>query len=494
MIRNFFKKPRVIATGVVLALTAVATFATSTIGQSPAAHAQSADCNLNIMCDGLSGSNAQAQINSFKTAYQNGTDGHYTDLRAVYQTWMGASPTTVSGMNTTNTVLGTVYKNGQVKVGNAVVATNAVITARFSKAGFTHVEGDVYSRPVTTYEYYDALPALVYMQNGKMVFFVEIQCGNAGKGTPVTPPTPPTAKLVCTKFESFDGSTDDKTGDVTQGYHALATGTNAVPTQYTFNLGAGHGTQVVPAGSNPLLPVSSREETYKPGNYTASVTVQGAPTNGAVVPPAAVTCSLPFNFPPPEVGTLACTNFTLNKQKIDDKTGNMTATLSATVKPSDPSFFTTYSYAFSFGKNGAADEGTQTVTTNKTTATSDAHVYKPGNYTDIQVVITGKTMSGDTVTATGNCKTNVTIPSLTCAQNSSQSQCAQPMCTAPNGSTHPVGSPECNTVVLTSQPVKLVNTGPGQTIALFGAVTIGGAILHNWFLRRRLANANVDAE
>jgi len=331
------------------------------------------------------------------------------------------------------------------------------------------------------------------MQNGKMLFFVETPCGNAGKATPVIPPTPPvthpTASLVCTALKLLGGATDTK-GDVTYTLQATAAGTNAVPASYTFNFGQGQGTQVVNSTSTT---VSSNPHTYAPGTYSVNVTVTGTPTNGATVAPNPVSCPASFTVNQPPTGTLECTAFALNQKATDATSNNTTATLTATVTPSSPTAFTSYTYQFNFGKSGSGtDQGTQTVQTTSTTATSNVHTYVPGTYTKISVTITGKTPAGKIVSATRTCQTNLTIPSPTCAQNSNQSECVKPTCTAPNGQTYPVGSSECTTtpVVLTSvvTPPKLTNTGPGETIGLFAAVTIGGAFLHS-YLTRRFAKA-----
>ncbi len=484
MVRNFFKKGRVLAAGVVLTLALTATAVTQFAAPSQSASADS-DCSLNIVCNGLSGSNLSQNISSFQSLYNAGSDGHNSDLRAVWQNWMGATPAIVNGMNTSNTVLGTVHSNGVVEVNGRTVGTGAIITARFHKAGFTQVEGNVWSRPVTTYEYYSTRPAIIYMQNGRMLFFVEIPCANAGKATPSAPEI---GSLGCANngLVLLAGDTDSK-GNRTYTLQANALANNATITSYTFNFGAGQGSQVVRTNA---LTATSSPHVYPPGNYSADVVIDGVANSIFATAPGQFTCAAKIvSVPqPPAPATLVCSNLTLDKGILDKNTGDIAYKLTAQASVKNA---TITKYIFNFGDDANT---TQTITTNALSATSQSFTYKAGKtYHLIYVTVNGTSNEGKALVAGGadsGCATNVKIPPQTCATGSSAPEC-KPVCTSPtNGKTYPVGSPECQPVPPVTPPTtppaeKLADTGPGGIIGLFLGTSILGAVAHNLVLKRR---------
>lgn len=174
---------------ITIAFAMVTTTALLTSGKT--AYAASNCDQLNIVSCGLSGNSVPTYLNSLRSYYQDNNDSHgHTDLQAVYN-WIGASKGTLANMNSENTFLGTVYKNGNITVNGKLVATKAVITARFTKGtGYTHVEGNVYARYATTYEYYNTRSALVYMPSGTFAFAIELECGNAVQATATSTPSP----------------------------------------------------------------------------------------------------------------------------------------------------------------------------------------------------------------------------------------------------------------------------------------------------------------
>jgi hypothetical protein len=105
---------------------------------------------VNIIRCGLDQRSLQSDINSFQASYQNGSnDGHH-DLKQVYR-WSGATDTSVANMNTSNTKMGTLFRNGDIKVDGQVVGHDAWVAARFTQgAGFVQVSPDAWARKTTT--------------------------------------------------------------------------------------------------------------------------------------------------------------------------------------------------------------------------------------------------------------------------------------------------------------------------------------------------------
>lgn len=161
----------------------------------------SSNCDkVNIVYCGTTGGNTDAAIKSFQSVYASNKSGHansptvqkdYTDLKTIYA-WAGADAATVAGMNSTNTKLGTLYKDGRIVVDGKTVATDAWVTARFTDGtGFTKIADGVWARKTTTSFANASAQVLVTMKDGKMVFAVMTECGNAVKATPKeTPKTP----------------------------------------------------------------------------------------------------------------------------------------------------------------------------------------------------------------------------------------------------------------------------------------------------------------
>lgn len=199
MVRNMLQKSRLIVAGLLIGVIGIST---SSSLMSGTAFAASSSCDkVNIVYCGLTGSSDAEYVSSFKNFYASNKSGHvssptikkdYTDLQDVYA-WAGATSTVVSGMNATNTKIGTLYKDGHVAVDGKTVATGAWVSARFTEgAGFKHVEGNVYARQTTTSFANPTAKVIVYFNNDQAVFAVMVECGNAVKVTPVKKPTTPT--------------------------------------------------------------------------------------------------------------------------------------------------------------------------------------------------------------------------------------------------------------------------------------------------------------
>lgn len=188
-----------------LALT-IAAGGIAAITTSRPASASSRCDKVNIIYCGVT------SITNFQQVYASNKSGHadsptvkkdYTDLHTIYSA-QGISASDVSSMNTSNTKLGRVYKDGTVKVDSKTVGTNAKISARFSVSGATPISGtNAYIRSVTESfqsAYEDAF--VRFDDNDVMKFAIVVDCGNGVTATAVKPapalkpaptptPTPP---------------------------------------------------------------------------------------------------------------------------------------------------------------------------------------------------------------------------------------------------------------------------------------------------------------
>jgi len=195
---TFTKVRSLVATGLFLGVLG-ASSVTSLISNSTVM-ATSCD-KVNIVYCGLDGD----YVTSFKTAYTKNISGHkasptvqkdYTDLQTVYK-WAGITPSIVESMNSTNTKVGTLYKDGHIVVDGKTVGTDAWVSARFTNgAGFTQIAGNVYARKTTTSFENATAKVIVYMQNDQMVFAVMTDCANAVKATPVKKPVTPSKPVT----------------------------------------------------------------------------------------------------------------------------------------------------------------------------------------------------------------------------------------------------------------------------------------------------------
>jgi len=271
------KKSKLLLAGAIFGL-ALATAGTVSFAQAQTVSAASCDV-VNIIKCGLDGNSLTGYINSMKTFYTSGTDNGHTDLKAVYQ-WAGATNSDISGMTASNTKIGTLYKNGEIKVDGVVVGNDAWVSARFNNgAGFVHVEGDVYARKTTTSFANPSVAALVhYDANGQVDFAVMIDCGNAVKVTP----TPPRPVLVCTLL-TFS---EDVINPLKYSFVAKATATNTTIKSYTYNFGD---------GTTVTIPATTTTHTYTTNDkaYVVTVAVNGADQTGVT----SATCKVTFTTP-----------------------------------------------------------------------------------------------------------------------------------------------------------------------------------------------------
>lgn len=263
-------KRRYAAFGLLIGFTALVSAATATL-QPAKASAQSCD-KVNIVYCGLSGGSISDYVASYQHAYIHDYDNGHRDLRTVYD-WSGASYNSVEGMNTSNTKLGTMYRNGDIVVNGVTVGNTAWVSARFnSGSGFTQITSGVWARKTTTSLAEDSAQVLVHFNaNGVADFAAMTTCGNAVKFTPIPPkpqPQPPKPQpkpaLACVILSP--ATSDNRTYTFT----AKATASNTTITSYTFTYSDGT-TKTVPSSA-----MSTQDtHTFAGDNhhYTASVAV-----------------------------------------------------------------------------------------------------------------------------------------------------------------------------------------------------------------------------
>lgn len=182
---GFSKKVKIGLLSLLFVMASVFAFASFT---KQSAAATSCD-SVNIVKCGLSGTTVQDYINDIKTLNQTGTDGYgHTDMKFMLN-WGGFSDQVIASMNTTNTKIGTLSRNGDITVDGKIVATETWITARFtSGTGFKQVTSGVWARLSSTSMMNATDQVLVtFDANGKAIAGTVIRCGNMLQFTPVIP-------------------------------------------------------------------------------------------------------------------------------------------------------------------------------------------------------------------------------------------------------------------------------------------------------------------
>jgi hypothetical protein len=417
----------------VSAVALIASAGAAFVAQPRTAYAAGCD-NVNIVYCGLDGSNLSANINSFQSLYNSGTDHGHNDLQAVYN-WAGASDAQVKGMNTNNTKLGTMYRNGDIKVGGDVVAHDSWVSARFTEGqGFVQIKDGVWARKTTTSLAEASAPVLVHFDgNGQFNWAVMTGCGNAVKATPVKPAPKPA--LVCTNLNASVSS--DR---LTWGFVAKAKATNTSISRYDFDFGDGK-TSTVRSTDNS----TSVMHTYaKSGTYHSRVTVSGPDVKDATSADCTATVKI-AEIVTPQQPSLTCTNLvrsTVAGQKL-------TYTFTATAAAQNTNIT---GYVFHFGEGDDA-----TVTSSATTA-SATHTYTQYDteYTAF-VEVSSASQSGVT---SETCKLTFRTP----VENA------------------PVALVSEETP---AAPTELVNTGPAGIAGLFAGTSVLGAAGHQLIQRRR---------
>jgi len=428
MVRSLLKRGQLLLTAAVMSFALLSTAVMSLVNTQKA-EAATPD-KVNIVYKGLDGSSTAGYVSSFKNYYNTNKSGHkdsptvkkdYTDLQAVYN-WAGASKTIVSGMSTSNTKIGTLYKDGHISVDGQTVATGSSVTARFNNgAGFTHVTSNIYARKTTTSFANASAKVIVYMPNNHFGFAVMVDCGNAVKGTPKDTPKPVVA-LTCDELVFNSKGNDNKSFTFT----AKATAKNTTITGYDFAFGDGQTKNVATSAST----AKADHDYAKAGTYTATVKVSSKDKKNVT----STDCAVKLTIAPPEA-VLTCDQLTFTNK---DKDYTFTAKAS-----SENTTITNYDFDF-----GDGSKKTVNTADKQTTA---AHTYsKSGTYTAF-------------VTVSSKEKKNVT--SAKCAV---KIVIEQPMCEVPGKENLPADSPECvETPVLTCDELVISQNGENKLAQSF---------------------------
>lgn len=151
-----------------------------TVPAAVGAAAQDCDANAIIWCGATTKSELLGKLH-------NG-DGHHS--AASLQSIMHNRGVTLADIGSSNTVLGTVGKNGNVTVNGAVVATEAESLGRQNIPG-SKANGSLWQRPTSVSFQSDSISAFVFMPNGKFKWAILTSCGNITYATAVpTAPVP----------------------------------------------------------------------------------------------------------------------------------------------------------------------------------------------------------------------------------------------------------------------------------------------------------------
>lgn len=471
----------------------------NTLASSPGV--STPDCNDNavIYC-GASG------VSQLVNKYTNGDSHNSTSSIHDIFNYFGLSASDVKNMPN-DAYPGYVTKSGDVYLNNndLLVATHAISGGRQNIAGSTavHYGGtDFFVRPPSVSFLDNALSAMVIMKNGVFQGAVLNSCGNVVKATPKLP-NYSILKQVKKAGGSYTGSvTVDPATTVNYKITVKSTGAvpvlnvnvrDSLPSNIVYVPGtlAKDGVHMVSSNATKFFAKGVEISKIKPGDQVVF-------TFDAVVGPneTAETCKvetldnkgiltskeLPTKESNANVSTvchhkpptpmLTCTSLDVSAGTADSL-GNTPYSFTATASASHAKIT---SYVFNFGDANH----TKTVATNATSAVA-AYTYAPGQYNP-SVTVNG---IGDN----GHKFTNVT--SAACGKHITISH--NPVCTAPNGSTYPVGAPECTPVTTCAPPnpnctpTTLTNTGPGEVVGLFGGASAIGGFGYRKFLSRRLS-------
>jgi hypothetical protein len=446
-VRSFIKKSRLALTGAIIAVTVGSAGAFSFV-QPQAAQAASCD-KVNIVYCGLNGNALTGYIKSFKSFYNSGKSNGHSDLKAVYR-WAGATNASVSKMGTGNSKMGTLYRNGDIKVNGQVVATDSWVSARFGagRPGFVHVEGDVYARKTTTSLAHDTYPMLVHFNsNGQMDFAVMVDCGNAVKGHPKKPQPKPVLNCIALTAHPVTGTPRK------YAFTAKAEAKHTTVTRYTFDFGDGSSKTVKTNKQKVSLNHKYAKADQK---FKASVAVSSKDVKNVSSPKCRVTVKTPSPKP-----VLTCVDLT--KQFVNGH--ELTYKFTATAHAENTQIV---SYTFNFG-----DGTTKTVKTSEEMTQVVHQFAKHDTKYTITVVVNGKKGSD-------KCKVTLKTPKV--------HEC-KPGIPVGDSRCH-VCQPQVETCKPTkpiTPPKKLVTTGmgAGSIIGLFGATVSAAAFGHRYFIRRK---------
>lgn len=176
-------------------------FTPASLGALTLSSTRDCDDNAVLRCGAMT-------TNELQSKYQN------QNAQPIFS-YFGISQQEINSMDS-SAVAGQVTRDGQVKVGGKVVATNAMTAGRQNMAGSTKVNSGgqtFYARPTGVSFQSQSLPAFVVMKNGIFQYAVIASCGNPVKATPVRKPV---AKTPVTKQQVVEKETLTQTVVVEQ--------------------------------------------------------------------------------------------------------------------------------------------------------------------------------------------------------------------------------------------------------------------------------------
>lgn len=425
-------------------------------------HISAASCTTNdIMKCGFS---TPSDFISKVEANNNGINSN-ADLQSVYAHY-GLSTADYNDF-AAHAVQGEAMRNGDIVVNGKVVGTGGMSIGRLksfqgSNPFSVSIAGQTYWGNVNSQAFASGvseIPVFVLLDSsGGMKFAVMPSCGNpefpASKPAP-TPPTPSSAACKVLNTQPVQGQQN------TFSFTAAAAQTgNVTITRFVYDFGDGTPTQTETSGDTPVT------HTYtSSGTFTAKVTVFARISSGDEQQlPAVVTCSKQITIAPPQqppppppapVLTGACKELVAIPK--DDSGSKLSFTFTATAVPN--SSLTLSGGDFDFGdgntqQNEPPNSDGMTVSVDHTYASA-------GTFTASAVLhFTDKNDANKSVTAPA-CTTVVTPVEAA----------------APPPPQPPVQQATVTTV--------LPNTGAGNVIGLFFAVTAIGTFIFRQMLLRR---------
>lgn len=373
-------------------------------------------------------------------------------------------------------VQGMAHKNGTVTVGNQTVVTNAFSIGRDHKSHDTQ-----YDIPGTPVSYWaaknqdvfsqDDIPAMVYFNaQGEVQFIAMNPCGNLSGGTKVT------NSVTCKALNSTQPDATHKPNTYNFTTSASVAG-NAAISRVVYHFSDDNSTVT----KNSVTDVVSHTFT-KDADVTVTV-YANVPGGHEIQAAAVVNCKKHVKFVLP---FFVCTN--LLATAIDNQKKSFRFTV----------MVKTDSTGATVLKNVDFTLDNKTTTSGVTTKDAQGNVYKEYTFTDeVQ----------HSIKASANFNTAQGVQSATC--QASVTPAKIPKCTVPGHENEAPNSPTCGycqpnvpigdtrctppPTPPTTPPEQLINTGPGSTVGLFGAVTIAGFFAHKFFVSRRMRDAATEA-
>ncbi|MFA5003775.1 MAG: PKD domain-containing protein [Candidatus Saccharimonadales bacterium] len=450
-----FRRPKTLfVLGVVLMLSLVG------VASFGATKVLAGDCDENAIMYCGTGSASQ-----FVGKVRANNDGHgHTDLQAIYADY-GLAPAEYSRFVTTAKP-GVAFKNGNIVVGNQIVATNTNSIGRlasFQGAGF-------FTKVINGHTYYgntnarafatDALPVMVmFNSKGVMEFAVMNSCGNPMGGTKVAPTYSCDAlrkSPVAGKANTYNFST------------AASAANNASIAKVVYDFGDG-------ASKTELSPSTTVQHTYtRGGNFTAKVTVYvNLPGNQQVVVQS-VHCQTIITVLVPFARCVELAGPAIDQSK-------MSFLFVATASFGNGATFTSADFNFGDGHsaNGVAPNGT--------TASANHTYAQPGTF---NAFATLHFMANGVAVTAPTCKALVTPTTPPTPECKPGVPVGSPECTPCQfNPSLPSNSPEC-----VAPPGELPNTGAGNTIALVLVAAVAGFLVYRQIIFRRHKRAFLAAD